>query len=150
MNIILLDKVKNLGSMGDTVSVRPGYGRNYLIPQGKAVPANKENIARFETQRAEISTKVAKTLAAAQSRVEKLNDVSVEISSKASDEGKLYGSVSARDIAVAISTAAGLEVAKHEVQIVAGPIRNIGDYDIILTLHADVSATINLKVVPAA
>ena len=116
MQVILLDKVANLGSLGDQVNVKAGYARNFLVPQGKAVPATKKNIEFFEARRAELEAKLAEVLAAANARAEKINALeTVTIASKAGDEGKLFGSIGTRDIADAV-TAAGVEVAKSEVR----------------------------------
>ena len=149
MEIILLDKVANLGSLGDQVSVKSGYARNFLFPQGKAVPATEANIKVFEGRRAELEAKLAEELAAAQARAEKINALEpVVISSKAGDEGKLFGSIGTRDIADAV-TAAGAEVAKSEVLMPNGTLREVGEYDIELHLHSDVFATVKLQVVAA-
>lgn len=148
MNIILLEKVQNLGAMGEQVKVRGGYGRNFLIPQGKAVPATEANVAVFNEKRAELEAKAAEALAAAQARAEKLKALNVEISGKAGDEGKLFGSIGTRDIAEAV-TAAGVALAKNEVSLPEGQLRNIGNYEISLQLHADVSATVNVTIVGA-
>ena len=149
MNVILLDKIANLGSLGDQVAVKSGYARNFLFPQGKAVPATKENVELFEQRRADYEAKLADQLAAAQARAEKVNALeSVTIASKAGDEGKLFGSIGTRDIADAI-TAAGVEVKKSEVLMPHGTIREVGEFDIELHLHADVFANITLKVVAA-
>ncbi len=146
MEVILLEKVGKLGGLGDKVAVKAGYGRNFLIPFGKAVPANEANIAEFEARRAELEKAAAEKLATAEARAEQLNEKSVTISSKAGDEGKLFGSIGVRDIADAV-TAAGVEVSKAEVRLPEGPIRAIGDYEIDLQLHSDVVATISLSVV---
>jgi large subunit ribosomal protein L9 len=146
MEVILLEKVQNLGGIGDQVNVRPGYGRNFLIPQGKAVPANEENVKKFEAQRAELEAKADELLKEAQDRAEKLNALSVQIVSKIGDEGKLYGSIGVRDVAVAV-TDAGVELAKHEVILPEGPIRTAGDFEIQAQLHPDVDATIKLSIV---
>ncbi|EAQ30868.1 MULTISPECIES: 50S ribosomal protein L9 [Idiomarina] len=148
MNIILLDKIANLGSLGDQVAVKSGYARNFLFPQGKAVPATKENVELFEQRRADYEAKLADQLAAAQARAEKVNALeSVTIASKAGDEGKLFGSIGTRDIADAI-TAAGVEVKKSEVLMPNGTLREVGEFEIELHLHADVFANITVKVVP--
>ncbi|PHR66080.1 50S ribosomal protein L9 [Pseudidiomarina marina] len=149
MEIILLDKIANLGSLGDQVSVKSGYARNFLFPQGKAVPATEANIKVFEERRAELEAKLAEELAAAQARAEKINALEpVVISSKAGDEGKLFGSIGTRDIADAV-TAAGVEVVKAEVLLPHGTLREVGEYDIELHLHSDVFATVKLQVVAA-
>ena len=148
MNIILLDKIANLGSLGDQVAVKSGYARNFLFPQGKAVPATKENVELFEQRRADYEAKLADQLAAAQARAEKVNALeSVTIASKAGDEGKLFGSIGTRDIADAI-TAAGVEVKKSEVLMPNGTLREVGEFELELHLHADVYANITVKVVP--
>ncbi len=149
MNIILLDKIANLVGLGDQVSVKAGYARNFLFPQGKAVPATKSNIELFEQRRAEYEAKLADQLAAAEARAEKINALdTIEIASKAGDEGKLFGSIGTRDIADAI-TAAGVEVKKAEVLMPHGTIRETGEYELELHLHADVFANVKLKVVAA-
>ncbi|WP_016955266.1 50S ribosomal protein L9 [Catenovulum agarivorans] len=150
MDIILLDKIANLGTLGDQVSVKAGYARNFLFPQGKAVPATKANVEHFEQQRAELEAKLADVLAAAQARAEKVAELgSVTIASKAGDEGKLFGSIGTRDIADAI-TAAGVAVAKSEVKLPNGTLREVGEFDIDLQLHADVTTTIKLEVIAEA
>ena len=148
MDVILLEKTRNLGNLGDKVKVRSGYGRNFLIPQGKAVPATESNIKHFQERRAELEKQANEKLAAAQARAEKLTEIAaVTVPAKAGDEGKLFGSVGTRDIADAV-IAAGLEVAKAEVLMPNGLIRAVGDYEITLQLHSDVAATIKVSVVP--
>ncbi len=150
MDIILLDKIANLGGLGDEVSVKPGYARNFLIPTGKAVPATKSNIELFEQRRAELEAKLADALSAAQARAEQLAALEeVVIASKAGDEGKLFGSIGTRDIADAV-TAAGVEVSKADVRLPEGVIRNTGEYEITLHLHTDVDAVVKLSVVAEA
>ncbi|MFC4655476.1 MULTISPECIES: 50S ribosomal protein L9 [Rheinheimera] len=150
MDIILLDKVANLGGLGDKVVVKSGYARNFLFPQGKAVPATKANIEKFEARRAELEAKLAANLTAAQARAEKLAALTdVTVASKAGDEGKLFGSVGTRDIADAV-TAAGVEVSKAEVKLPNGALREVGEFDIDLQLHAEVTVTIKLVVVAEA
>ena len=146
MEVILLEKVHKLGNLGDQVKVKPGYGRNYLIPSGKAVSATAENIAKFDARRAELEKQQQEALATASARAEKLNVVSVTIARKAGAEGKLFGSVGTIDIADAV-TAAGTELAKHEIRLPEGPIRSTGEFEIDIQLHADVSATIKVIVV---
>ncbi len=145
MEVILLEKIGKLGSLGDKVNVKAGFGRNYLIPQGKAVSATAANVARFEERRAELEAAAAEALAAATARGEALEGKEVTITATAGDEGKLFGSIGARDIAEAI-TAAGAEVEKSEVRLPNGVLRNIGEYEIVVQLHAEVSATVNLKI----
>lgn len=148
MNVILLEKIHNLGDLGDQVKVKPGYGRNYLVPYGKAVPATKSNIEEFEQRRAELEKAAAERLAKAQQRGEQLEGSSVTIQAKAGEEGKLFGSIGVRDIADAI-TAAGTEVEKSEVLLPEGPIRVTGEYEIGLQLHSDVTVNVNVSIVKA-
>ena len=149
MQLILLQKVTNLGGLGDLVDVKPGYGRNFLVPQGKAVPATEANVAAFEAKRAEYEAKAASIHAEAAARAEKLEGASVTIGSHASAEGKLYGSVGPRDIAEAF-TAAGLPLEKSEVVMGEGPIRHVGEFEVLVHLHADVETTVKVVVVPEA
>lgn len=146
MQVILLERIKNLGSLGDVVKVRNGFGRNYLIPQGKARPATKANIAEVEARRAELEKQAAELVAAAQARAAKLAELSVTLAARAGEEGKLFGSVGTRDIAEAI-TAAGVEVEKGEVRLPNGPLRNTGEYEIAVQLQGDVEATVKVTVV---
>jgi large subunit ribosomal protein L9 len=146
MELILLEKVRGLGSLGDKVVVKPGYGRNYLLPQGKAVRVNAENLAAFEQRRAEYEAKANKQLADAESRKAKLADASVTIEAHASPEGKLYGSVGPRDIAEALQKL-GHEVNKGEVIQGEGPIRHTGEFDVLVSLHADVETQVKVIVV---
>ncbi|MGB5541519.1 MAG: 50S ribosomal protein L9 [Gammaproteobacteria bacterium] len=147
MEIILLEKIENLGAMGDKVKVRPGYGRNYLVPKGKARPATPENIAAFEAMRAELEQAASASLADAEARRERLDGMSITIAANAGDEGKLFGSVGTADIADAI-TAQGVEVERHEVRLPNGVFRQVGDYEVTLHLHSDVNATIKLSITP--
>jgi large subunit ribosomal protein L9 len=146
MEIILLEKVPNLGGLGEKVSVKPGYGRNFLIPKGKAVAATAEKIEQFEQRRAELEKKAAEALSAAQTRASAIGALIVTIAHKAGDEGRLYGSVGTRDIALAV-TEAGITVDKSEVRLPTGPIRNVGEYEIGIQLHGDVVAILPLKVI---
>jgi large subunit ribosomal protein L9 len=146
MDVILLDNIGKLGGLGDQVTVKPGYGRNYLVPYGLAVPATKDNIEAFQAQRAELEAQAAERKAEAEARAEQLNDIELSLVSKAGDEGKLFGSIGPRDLAEAISSA-GLEVSKSEVRMPQGPIRQTGEYDIDLHLHAEVDATVRVVVV---
>jgi large subunit ribosomal protein L9 len=146
MELILLQKVRNLGNLGDKVVVKPGYGRNFLLPQGKAVRVNAANLAAFEQRRAEYEAKANTLLADAEARKVKLADATVTISAHASAEGKLFGSVGPRDIAEALA-AAGHVVHKGEVILGEGPLRNTGEYDVALHLHADVHTTVKVIVV---
>lgn len=146
MDIILLEKVDRLGKLGDVVSVKPGFARNFLLPFGKAKVANADNIKELEGRRAELEAKEAETQATATARKAKLDVLEVSITSKAGTEGKLFGSVGNADIADAIN-AAGVEVEKKEVRLPMGPIRAAGEYEIDLHLHTDVNATIKLTVI---
>jgi large subunit ribosomal protein L9 len=149
MQLILLQKVVNLGGLGDKVNVKPGYGRNFLIPYGKAVPATAANVAAFEAKRAEYEAKAAGIHAAAEARKAGLEGVEVTIAANASTEGKLFGSVGTRDIAEAL-TAAGQKVEKAEVIMGEGPIRRTGDFEITIHLHADVETKVKVHVVAEA
>lgn len=150
MELILLQKVVNLGNLGDKVTVKPGYGRNYLVPQGKAVPATAANLAEFEAKRAEYEAKAQAALDAASARQAKLVDASVTVSANASTEGKLYGSVGPREIAEAIGKQLGVAVNKSEVVMGEGPIRHTGEFEVGVHLHADVEAKVKVVVVADA
>lgn len=150
MQVILLDKIAKKGKLGDKVDVKRGYFRNYLMPQGKAVQATKENVAQFEERRAELEAEVSKVQAEAQARADKITELgSVTVASKAGDEGKLFGSIGTRDIAEAI-TAAGVNVAKHEVRLPNGVLRTIGDHDVSIQVHSEIFAHLNVIVVAEA
>ncbi|MBP7917253.1 MAG: 50S ribosomal protein L9 [Arenimonas sp.] len=149
MKVILLQKVTNLGGLGDQVDVKPGYGRNFLIPYGKAVPATADNIAAFEAKRAEYEAKAASILAVAVKRRDDLEGAAVTISANASAEGKLFGSVGTRDIAEAFS-AAGHKLEKSEVVMGEGPLRRTGEFEVIVHLHADVETKVKVTVAPEA
>ena len=148
MQVILLEKVRNLGNLGDLVDVKPGYGRNFLIPQKKAVFATADNLAMFEKRRAELEKNAEVAFAKAQERATKLNDVTVEIAAQASDEGKLYGSVTIAEVCEALE-AKGIEICKREIQMPTGPIYSIGDYVVDVVLHSDVVANLKVTVVAA-
>lgn len=141
MQVILLQRVVNLGKLGETVDVKAGYGRNYLIPQGKALPANKANIAKFEARRAELEAQEAQELQEAQKRADALSDVNVIMRAKAGDEGKLFGSIGTRDIADAL-TSSGLPVDRAEVKLPEGTLRQVGEYKVTIQLHHDIIADI--------
>lgn len=145
MQIILLEKVANLGQLGDVVKVKDGYGRNFLIPQGKAKRATEKNKAEFEARRAELEKQQAEILAQAQARAEKLAGMTVQISQKAGVDGKLFGSVTNVDIADALK-AQGVEVSKAEIRMPNGHLKQIGDYPITVALHTDVTADITISV----
>ncbi len=149
MELILLQKVTNLGGLGDKVKVKPGYGRNYLVPQGKAVPATAANIAEFEQRRADYEKKAAELFGDAEARRGRIDGQSVTIAANASTEGKLYGSVGPRDIADAF-TSAGYTLNKSEVVMGEGPIRRTGEFEVLVHLHADVEATVKVVVVAEA
>ncbi|MBA2779912.1 MULTISPECIES: 50S ribosomal protein L9 [Halomonadaceae] len=146
MEVILLDNIGKLGGLGDKVAVKPGYGRNYLVPYGLAVPATKDNVEAFEAQRAELEAQAAERKAIAESRAAQLAEIELSLVAKAGDEGKLFGSIGPRDLAEALGQA-GIEVAKSEVRMPEGPIRQTGEYDIDLHLHAEVDATVRVVVV---
>lgn len=146
MDIILLDKVGRLGSIGDKVSVKAGYGRNFLLPQGKAVSATAKNIADFEVRRAGLEAVAAGKIAEATARAEKLAALTVTIAANAGDEGRLFGSIGTRDIADAV-TAAGVAIVKSEVRLPSGVLREVGQYDIDVQLHAEVIQAVKLVVV---
>lgn len=147
MEVILLETVGNLGGLGDQVSVKAGFGRNYLLPQGKAVPATAENVAQFEARRAELEAAAASALTAAQKRADAINAMAaVVITMKAGDEGKLFGSVGTRDISEA-ATAAGVEIDKSEVRLPEGALREIGTYEVAVQVHANVMAVLSLSIV---
>jgi len=148
MEVILLEKVGKLGTVGDRIKVKAGFGRNYLLPQGKAISATEANIADFEARRAELEAAAADKRTAAEGRAKLIADLgTVTITANAGDEGKLFGSIGTRDISDAI-TAAGVEVTKSEVKLPEGTLREVGEFEIDLQLHVDVSQTIQLAIVP--
>ncbi|MDF1677537.1 MAG: 50S ribosomal protein L9 [Legionellaceae bacterium] len=146
MHVILLDKVKNLGNLGDVVDVKSGYGRNYLIPEKKAVFATEENRVIFEKRRAEFEKKAQQALAKAEQRAAQLNDVTLVIEVQATDEGKLYGSIGVAEISDALA-ARSIEVDKREVMMPEGPLHTIGEYALALQLHSEVTANLQVEVV---
>lgn len=146
MDVILLEKIGKLGTIGDQVKVKAGFGRNFLVPQGKAVPATESNIKEFEARRAELEAAAAEKVKGAQERADKLTDMSVTIPANAGDEGKLFGSVGPADIANAL-TEAGVPMEKSEINLPEGPLREVGEYDIDLQLHADISQTVKVIVI---
>jgi len=145
MNVILMEKVKGLGTMGDVVSVKSGYARNFLVPQGKARMATEGNLQAFEARRAELEAKAAADLAAAQATHEKMQGLVVSIGAKAGDEGKLFGSVGTQDVVDALATL-GFAVERRQVQMPDGAIRVVGTYELVIALHAEVDATITVDV----
>lgn len=148
MEVILLENIGNLGGLGDKVIVKAGYGRNYLIPQGKAVPATEINVAEFEARRADLERAAAEALSAAQARADTITALGViTIEANAGEEGKLFGSIGTRDIADAV-TAAGCAIDKSEVRLPAGALRDIGEYTVAIQVHSDVMVDITLAVIP--
>ena len=145
MEIILLERIKNVGNLGDKVKVRSGYGRNFLIPQGKAVFATEANLADFESRREELEQKAANSLQDSELRAEKINSLTVTVQALASDEGKLYGSVGVNEIAHAI-TATGINVAKHEIRLPDGPFHAIGEYEVAVQVNSDLTAKVKLTI----
>jgi large subunit ribosomal protein L9 len=145
MEVILLEKIRNLGDLGDQVSVKPGYGRNYLVPQGKAVSATKENQEAFEGRRAELEAAASDALSKAQARAAQFDGVVIEIARRASEEGKLFGSVAITDIIEAV-TAVGKELDKVEVNLPEGAIKVIGEHDVDVSLHPEVSLVLKISV----
>lgn len=145
MDLILVEKVKGLGILGDRVKVKPGYARNFLVPYGKAVPATEANIAEFAKRRADYEARAAQLVAAAESRKSLLEGASVTLRANASMEGKLYGSVGAREIAEAF-TAAGMPLDKAELLMPDGPLRRTGEVEIVVALHADVQTAVKVVV----
>ena len=148
MEVILLEKIRNLGDLGDRINVKAGYGRNYLIPYGKAVFANDKNVALFEQKREEFEKKAQQALSHAEQRAAKINDVTIIIEAMASDEGKLYGSVGVNEIKDALNKK-GVEVDKREVVLSDGPIHSIGEFDVAIHLHSDVVANLRCEVIPS-
>lgn len=146
MEVILLEKVKNLGNLGDKVDVKPGFGRNFLIPKNKAVFATAKNIELFEERRSELEKKELLSFANAEQRAAKLNDTSVVIAALASDEGRLYGSVTANEIKDAL-LAKSIDVNRREIVLVDGPIHFVGDYLVEIQVHGDVSAQLQVQVI---
>jgi large subunit ribosomal protein L9 len=149
MEVILLEKIRNLGDLGDQVNVKPGYGRNYLIPQGKAVRATAENKEIFESRRAELEKTAKDALTRANARARAMEDLVLEISSRASEEGKLFGSVGVHEI-VDAAAAADVEIDKAEVNLPTGPIKLTGEHMVEIALHPEVTATIQVVVVAEA
>jgi len=145
MDLILLERVQNLGDLGALVKVKAGFGRNYLVPQGKAAPATKANLEKFEARRAELEAAAKDKLGQALARKASLAGVVVEISANASDEGTLYGSVGPREIALAVSEI-GHEIHRSEVIMGEGPLRSIGEFDVVVLLHTDVETTVKVIV----
>lgn len=148
MEVILLERITNLGNLGDKVNVKPGYGRNFLVPEGKAVFATDSNVVAFEARRAELEKKAAEKLAQAQARADQLNTVTIHIEANASEEGKLFGSVGVNEISHSL-TEAGHEVEKKEISLPEGPIHQIGEYNVAVQVHSDVVAEVKVQVTAA-
>lgn len=146
MDVILLEKVENLGNLGDHVKVRSGYGRNYLIPTGRATLATPENVAKFEARRAELEKMASEALTAANARRQALEGMAVTIKANAGEEGRLFGSVGTTDIAQAL-TGAGIKVERHEVRLPAGSFRQVGEYEVTVHLHTDVDAQVKVVII---
>lgn len=149
MEVILLKKVRDLGGLGDKVFVRPGYGRNYLVPRGYAVPATEANLKAFEERRAELEKQAGEIFTEAEKRRGQLDGLTVTVARKAGDEGRLFGSVGAGDIAAA-AEAMGVKLEKQEVRLAEGPFRTTGHFDVSVHLHPEVDATIKLEIIPEA
>ena len=147
MQIILREKIRKLGTLGELVNVKAGYARNFLIPEGKAMMATKGNLARFESERAELERVAAEGLSAAESRAEKLKVLIISIPASAGEGGKLFGSIGTRDISEAI-TKNGIEIHKHEVRMPNGVIRQTGEYEVDLHLHTDVNVAVKVNIIP--
>jgi len=147
MDVILLEKIHKLGDLGEQVKVKSGFGRNFLIPSGKAVSATPENIAKFEATRADLERQQQESLVVANERAEKLNNLAISIKRKAGAEGKLYGSIGTVDIVDAITEQEDVELVKQEIRMPDGPIRNLGEYELTVQLHADVSTQIMVNVI---
>ena len=147
MEVILLEKVAKLGGLGDKVNVKSGYGRNFLIPQKKAVPATAANLESFESRRADLEKQAAEKLANAEKRAEQLKELELTLAVKAGEEGKLFGSIGTRDLADLISST-GIEASKAEIRLPNGPLRTTGTFEITLQVHADVTTALTVHVVP--
>jgi len=146
MQVILLENVANVGKLGDLVNVKSGFARNYLVPQGKATVATESNIAKFEERRAELEKLSADKLQAAQARAKELEGQSIEIASRASEEGKLFGSVSVFEIADAF-TAKGLEINKSEVRLPEGPLKDLGEHEVEVSVHTEVTFNVTVNII---
>ncbi|MFT6153056.1 MAG: large subunit ribosomal protein L9 [Bermanella sp.] len=147
MNVILLEKVAKLGNLGDKVTVKSGYGRNFLIPQKKAVPATAANVESFESRRADLEKEAVAKLATAQKRAEELKELELTLAVKAGEEGKLFGSIGTRDLADLISST-GIQASKSEIRLPNGPLRTTGTFEITMQVHADVTTVLTIHVVP--
>ncbi|HUL55993.1 MAG TPA: 50S ribosomal protein L9 [Usitatibacter sp.] len=150
MQVILMEKVVNLGGLGDVVKVKDGFARNFLIPQGKAKRASEKNLKEFEARRADLEKKANEQLTGAQERAAKLEGLKIDIAQKAGVDGRLFGSVTNADIAEGLTKATGVAVKKAEIRMPAGPLKHIGEFPLVLHLHADVEANIVVHVVAEA
>lgn len=150
MEVILLERVGKLGNLGDKVTVKPGFGRNFLFPYGKAVPATAANLAEFESRRAELEKAAAEQKAAADARAAKLENADVTIAANAGEDGKLFGSVGTREIADALNAATGAEVDKSEVRLPEGALRHTGEFELDIQLHSDVTVAVKVTVAAEA
>jgi len=148
MEVILLERVGKLGNLGDKVNVKPGFGRNFLFPYGKAVPATAANLADFESRRAELEKAAAEQKAGADARAAKIEGAEVTIAANAGEDGKLFGSVGTREIADALNAATGSDIDKSEVRLPEGALRHTGEFELDVQLHSDV--TVSVKVIVAA
>lgn len=146
MEVILLENVAKLGVLGDRVTVKSGYGRNFLVPQQKAVPATEANVEIFESRKAQLQELADEKLSAATERGEQLEALSISITSKAGEEGKLFGSITVRDIAQAVNSR-GVTIEKSEVRLPGGPLRELGEYEITVHLHSEVEVVLNVTVI---
>jgi large subunit ribosomal protein L9 len=146
MNVILLEKVAKLGNLGDKVTVKSGYGRNFLIPQKKAVPATAANLESFEARRADLEKDAAAKLVTANKRAEELKELELTLAVKAGEEGKLFGSIGTRDLADLISST-GIQASKSEIRLPNGPLRTTGTFEITMQVHADVTTVLTIHVV---
>jgi large subunit ribosomal protein L9 len=147
MEVILLEKIGKMGKLGDKINVKPGFGRNYLIPHGKAVRATTENIALFQARQAELEQVATAAIAAAQERADKISALVVNIPAKIGEEGKLFGSIGTREIAHAV-TEAGVALTKSEVRLPDGAIRFAGPHEVTLQLHTDITVKLKIQIVP--
>jgi len=150
IDIVLLEKIHNLGRLGDKVSVKPGYWRNYLLPFGKGVLATPENMAKVEAKRAEFEKLMLEKLAEAKTRADSLEGVVITLSAKAAEEGKLYGSLGARDLVDAIAQSTHVKVEKSEIHLPNGPIRLLGEHEVEIQLHPDLAVFVKVNVVAEA
>jgi len=148
MEIILLEKIRNLGNLGDKVNVKPGFGRNYLLPEGKALSATEANLKRFEARRQELEAAANESLQAAQTRADALKDLHIQLRVRAGDEGKLFGSIGPIDLADAISKESSISISRQEVRLPQGGLRQLGEYAVEIQLHGDITVNIKVSLLP--